>query len=244
LRYEPGSLELVIRVLNNPFITGALFVIGLIALYIEISAPGISVGGVTAALCFSLFFWSRFLGGTAGWLEVILFFAGVAFLLMEVFVIPGFGVAGLTGLGLMLVSLILASQEFLVPDTPRDRERLAVSLTVITGSGFLVLGAIVVLARQFGKVPVVNRLVLKAPVTAGDDSQSTQKDGTLQYPVSVGDIGIAESPLRPAGKAMFGEAYVDVVADGSFVDSGRPVKVVATRGRSIVVREFQEKPVV
>jgi membrane-bound serine protease (ClpP class) len=242
LRYQPGALELVIRVLNNPFITGVLFVLGLIALYIELSAPGISVGGAIAALCFSLFFWSRMLGGTAGWLELILFFAGVGFLLMEVFVIPGFGVAGLAGLALMVVSLILASQEFLVPQTPRDRERLVVSLTVITGSGFLALGAVVVLARQFGKVPVLNKLVLKAPVPAGDDAAARKDDG-IQYPVSVGDIGVAESPLRPAGKAVFGDNYVDVVADGSFVDSGKPVKVVATRGRSIVVRELVEKPV-
>ena len=53
-----------------------------------------SVGGLIALLCFALFFWSRFLGGTAGWLEVVLFVSGMTFLLAEIFVIPGTGIAG------------------------------------------------------------------------------------------------------------------------------------------------------
>ena len=72
--------------------------IGAVALYFELSAPGIGLGGLIAGLCFTLFFWSRFLGGTAGWLEVILVLAGAAFLAVEIFVLPGFGIAGITGL--------------------------------------------------------------------------------------------------------------------------------------------------
>ena len=91
------ALDTAVDVLNLPLVTGLLFVIGAIALYVELSAPGIGIGGLISGLCFTLFFWSRFLGGTAGWLEVILVLAGVAFLAVELFVIPGFGVAGVTG---------------------------------------------------------------------------------------------------------------------------------------------------
>jgi len=82
-------VDAAVTILNLPLITGLLFVIGLVALYVEFSAPGIGMGGLIAGLCFAIFFWSRFLGGTAGWLEVILFLAGVAFLAVELFVLPG-----------------------------------------------------------------------------------------------------------------------------------------------------------
>ena len=75
----------------------------------------LGIGGLLSGLCFALFFWSRFLGGTAGWLEVILFLAGVIFVAMEFFVIPGFGLAGLSGLALVIASVLMASQHFILP---------------------------------------------------------------------------------------------------------------------------------
>lgn len=74
---------------------------------------------MTAGLCFTLFFWSRFLGGTAGWLEVILVLAGAAFLALELFVLPGFGIAGILGLLLMTAGIVMASQNHLIPQSPR-----------------------------------------------------------------------------------------------------------------------------
>ena len=77
-----------------------------------------------AAVCFLLFFWSRYLGGTAGWLEVMLFVAGASCVLLEVFVIPGFGIFGLGGGALILASLILASQTFVVPQNDYQFDQL------------------------------------------------------------------------------------------------------------------------
>jgi len=56
----------------------------------------------------------------------------------------------------------------------------------------------------------------------------------------VGDWGVADSPLRPAGKTRFGKAYVDVVTDGTFVDQGRQVSVIQISGNRVVVREVEE----
>jgi membrane-bound serine protease (ClpP class) len=61
---------------------------------VRVGDPGLGAGGLLAGLCAALFFWSRVLGGTSGWLEVVLFVAGVTFLLMELFVIPGWGFNG------------------------------------------------------------------------------------------------------------------------------------------------------
>jgi membrane-bound serine protease (ClpP class) len=223
-------------------VTILLFAVGLIALYIELSAPGISVGGLIAGLCFALFFWSRFLGGTSGWLEVVLFLLGVLFLLIELFVLPGFGFAGITGLLLILAAIVMASQGFTVPHSGMELRALMRTLLILAGSGCAGVLGIVVLSRYFGAIPVLGRLALQ-PASAGplefgqaDGAAATALPAATLYGVQVGDYGLADSPLRPAGRARFEDNYVDVVADG-FVDRGRPVRVIRISGNRIVVRE-------
>ncbi len=248
---EPGGVDTAVYILNRPLVTGLLFVIGLVALYLELSAPGISIGGLIAGLCFALFFWSRFLGGTSGWLEVILFMAGVIFMAVELFVLPGFGVAGITGLLLMLAGVVLASQNFVIPSTERQLTTLGNTLLVIVASGVVFTAAAVALSRHLGSIPVLNSLVLAPPGASGDDELEVDDEGKPRSPsaalyadrvrVHVGDWGTADSPLRPAGKARFGEEYVDVVTDGSFVDKGRQVRVIEISGNRVVVREVDDQ---
>jgi membrane-bound serine protease (ClpP class) len=161
----------------------------------------LGIGGLIGLVCFALFFWSRFLGGTADWFEVILFLAGVLLLLVEIFVIPGFGVWGGTGILLILSSLVLA-----------------------------------------GQIPIFNQLLLQPqPALAGGNGMSSEAVGETVISgrvVRVGDRGLSESPLRPAGRIRMGDDFVDVVSDGSYVDAGQPVQVVDVRGNRIVVRQI------
>lgn len=243
---KPTGVDTAVTILNVPFVTGLLLVVGLIALYIEFSAPGLGVGGAVAAVCFTVFFWSKFLGGTAVWLEVLLFVLGVAFVLIEIFVIPGFGFAGITGMSLMVLSLVMAGQHFVVPGTTRELNTTLQGMVVIVGAGFAFIGGAFVASKYFGKVPVVSWLTLDLP-NAGEEDPSGAKSGKPtfevehKFPVAVGDWGVAESPLRPAGKVIFGEAYVDVVTDGSFIDKGRQVRVIEISGNRVVVREVDEE---
>lgn len=239
-----NALDIAVDVLNHPLVTGLLLVVGAIALYVELSAPGISVGGLLAGLCFTLFFWSRFLGGTSGWLEIILVIAGIVFLAVELFVLPGFGVAGTVGLMLMAAGIIMASQNHLIPRTTRGMHQLGTSLLVLLGSGIVSLIGFAVLSRIHGSIPLLNRLVLRAPSAAESNqagAPSTAWADTApepRYPAAVGDMGISDSPLRPAGRARFGDAYLDVVTDGSFVDRGQRVRIIQISGNRIVVREM------
>jgi membrane-bound serine protease (ClpP class) len=238
------GVEKTVEILNLPIVTGVLLVIGLIALYVELSTPGIGFGGLTCGLCLTLFFWSRFLGGTAGWLEVILVVAGAVFLAVELFVIPGFGITGVTGLLLILAGLVMASQTHLIPQTPRALSQLGLSVLVVVASGMTSLVAAMFLSRYCGSLPILKQLVLKAP-SAREDKEAGEKEGppsetSTRMKVGVGDWGVAESPLRPAGKAIFGDEYVDVITDGSFVDAGSQVRVIRITGNHIVVREIDE----
>jgi membrane-bound serine protease (ClpP class) len=239
----PSGVDTAVTILNVPFVTGLLLLVGLIALYVEFSAPGIGAGGIIAAMCFALFFWSKFLGGTAVWLEVILFLLGVAFLSVEIFVTPGFGFAGITGMVLLVTSLVMAGQDFVIPTTTRELHASLQGLLVIVGAGFaFIIGAFGV-SHYFGTVPIVGWLKLELPGSTSDADDDTGKPKPTtepsRFPVGVGDWGVAESPLRPAGKAIFGDAYLDVVADGSFVDKGTQVRVIQISGNRIVVREVE-----
>ena len=245
--YKYSTNDSIVHWLNNPLITGLLIVIGLVALYIEFVSPGLGAGGLIAALCMLLFFWSRYLGGTAGWLEVMLFVAGLSFLLMELFVIPGFGISGFLGIVLLFISVVLASQNFTVPQTSEQwNQSLGTSVTLLTSVAIFFIVASL-LSRHLGSLPLLNRLVLEPPSLEPLDSSATASKDGLHKPgfqthpaISVGDWGVTESALRPAGRAKFDKKSFDVVSDGHFVDSQKQVKVIRISGNIITVSEIED----
>ena len=236
-RFRYTSTDSFVHWLNQPFCTGLLILIGLLALYIEASAPGIGIGGLVAGFCAVLFFWSRFLSGTSGWLEVILFLAGLTFIALELFVIPGFGFPGLAGIVLVFASVLLASQSFVVPETAIEWNTLTSSALVMLTSGVLFLIAAVFISRRLGSLPFLNRLVLAGPRPdqGGESAAGETLEVAQELDLSVGDVGLAESVLRPAGRARFGDRSVNVVSDGSYIDVGESVKIVRISGNIIKV---------
>lgn len=239
--YQLGVIDYSVHFLNNPLVAGLIILIGLIALWVELSAPGLGIGGLIAGLCALLFFWSHFLGGTAGWLEVTLFVAGIAFIAAELFVIPGFGVAGITGLLLLFASVVLASQEFVVPATATDWNQFFNSILVTTIVGVCFLIAAFIITRNLGNLPIFKGIILDSDL--GRETQENELAAGKAQPspthagVSIGDWGVADSPLRPAGRVKINGRVVDVVSDGSFVDRDASIRVIKIHGNVITVTE-------
>lgn len=240
---ERTWVDTLVLILNSGFVTFLLLMVGLVALVIELSAPGISIGGLTSLLCFGLFFWSRFLGGTAGWLEVILFVVGLIFLAVELFVMPGFGVAGVSGLVLTFGSLVMASRRVAWPESGEDLASWGVDVLTVAGAfaGFLI--ALLALAHYIGDIPGLSRLTLR-PQFAGDGS--VQPETPEEAPpapawqrLQVGDVGETISALRPSGKMQFEDDVVDVVTEGDFVEAAQPVRVIRKQGARVVVRPVE-----
>ena len=140
-----------------------LLLIGGAALYAELQSPGIGLGGLISALCFLLYFWLAYLGGTAGWLEVLLFLAGMVCLLLEVFVLPGVGVFGLAGGLLVISSLVLASQTFVLPRNAYQMAQVRNSLLLLTTAGAGVVVLAVLINRYLPHAPMFNRMMLAPP---------------------------------------------------------------------------------
>ena len=234
---ESTWVDTLVTILNLWPVTIVLVIAGLIALYLELAAPGIGIGGLTAGLCFALFFWSRFLGGTGGWLEVVLFVAGVVFLVVELFVIPGFGLAGLSGILLIVASCIMAGQRWGTADGLSTSE-LVNSMFYLTTSGIVSMIGMMVITKYFGGFALFRKLAIEPsdpPVAVAAPDDLTTDETPLP---KLGEEGIAESALRPAGRVVFGDLSQDVVTEGTFIQKGARVRVVKLAGKHITVREI------
>ncbi|TVP96117.1 MAG: peptidase [Planctomycetaceae bacterium] len=240
---NPSGADTLIVILNDNWVTWLLLVIGLIALVIELGAPGIGVGGLISILCFGLFFWSRFLGGTSGWFEVILFLIGIAFIGLEILVIPGVGIAGVSGVLLVLFSLVMASRRVMMPESSRDLSNLMGEIGVVLAA-FVGFGiGLAILARYLGELPLLSRLAL-APMTGDGAPPVASLAGTAtalpnHERAQIGDLGKTLGPLRPSGKLQLDDDILEVVTEGDFIPDGTEVRVVAIRGARVVVRRVE-----
>lgn len=225
--------------LNNPWITGLLFVVGLVSLLLEFQMPGIGVFGITSGLCFAIFFWSRVLGGTAGWLEIILFMVGVACIALELFVIPGFGFSGVTGLLLIFVSIVMAGQSGFVPATTQEYDQLTTMLATMVVSGLVFFALALLIGRALPSTPMFGSFILPPPEpTATQEQENAEREARRSELAGlIGQTGQATSALRPAGKALIGEKLYNVTAEGGFIDAGTNIKVVDANEYRVTVRQ-------
>lgn len=243
---EKTWVDVLVFVLNHPLVVVLLFIIGIGSLYLELHFPS-GAFGILSVVCFALFFWSKFLGGTAGWLEVVLFALGAGCLALEIFVIPGFGVFGLSGILLMLASIVMASQSWGNLEPFADIRQVGLTLATFTAAIVAVGIAGFALSYALPSVPLFGDMVLRPP---GETARSLEPRLAPELqpgpgdPFSdlVGERGTAASLLRPAGKADFRGRMIDVVSDGPFIPEGTPIEVVQVSGNRIVVRRQADIP--
>ena len=228
------ALELV-GALASPGFAMILIMVSLFGVYFELRAPGIGIGGFIAALGFLLFFWSMYLNGTAGWLEVVLLLGGICFILLEVFVIPGFGIFGLGGAAMVLASLILASLTFVWPQSEGELEQLTWSVGSVSIACVGVLSMILFSRRYLPYTPFLSNFVLEPPV-AEEQAVLHDRETMVDYTDLVGKRGTATTHLRPTGKAEIDHELVDVIAESEPLDRGTPLVVVDAQANRVVVR--------
>lgn len=236
---EPNWVDTLVEALARPELAALLLILGGVAVYAELHAPGVGVGGFVASVCFLLFFWSKFLHGTAGWLEIMLFLAGLSSLLMEIFVLPGFGVFGLGGGLLMIASLVLASQSFILPHNDTELRELRNSLITVGAAVVGMMAVGMALRRYLPHAPIFNRMMLEPPQPAFQPADAAAARG-YDYQHLLGRRGTATTQLTPSGKARFGDELIDVIAGGEVVERGAAVEVVQVRGTHVYVRSVEE----
>jgi membrane-bound serine protease (ClpP class) len=229
--------------LRHPLMAVLLVMVGIACLILELKMPGVGLPGVIAALCFVLYFWAHSqLAGQITMLAILLFVLGLILIGLEIFVLPGFGVTGISGILLLILSLGLVTLEK-KPETTQEWLDFGKTLSTF-GLGLLGAVAAALLAAWYlPHIPYANRLVLKPPgeepeLAEGElDGEGRGPAVSSEVAALLGAIGVAVTPLRPAGMVRFGDAFVDVVAEGSYVPEGNRVQVVEIEGNRIVVKE-------
>jgi len=211
-----------------------LFMVGIISLSAELSTPGMGVAGILSAVCFLLFFWIHLFQGTVEWLEILLILGGMVCLAAEIFILPGFGVFGVTGLILLATGLLLAGQTFVVPTNEYQWKRTgqAVGQFGLVTMGLFV--AAVLFRKQLANLPMVRWFALQPPKTDIDLAQ-------MEYAVEelrtfIGWYGTTVSRCNPSGKASIGDRIFSVASQGDWINEDTEVEVVKVQGNTLIVR--------
>lgn len=227
------------RFLASPLISIWLMFFGFSLLMTELSQPGLGLPGFLGTICLALYFWSHYLGGSAEWFEIILFVVGVGCILVEIFLLPGFGIFGIAGIMMTVASIVLAAQSFVIPRNSEELAQLPWSLLMVVGAGGGILGAAWAIQRYLPETPYFNRLVLQPPKPDFGDDKELLAASRLP---KVGDQGVTVTRLIPAGKARIGGRVWNVLTDGIAVDPQREIEVVEAAGNRILVRPVGGTP--
>ncbi|MCG9128484.1 hypothetical protein JT359_12855 [Candidatus Poribacteria bacterium] len=219
----------VVFFVTSPYISALLLSLGGIGLLIEIRTPGFGVPGLLGILFIGLFFGGHMLNDIPQpWIPFI-FILGLALIIVEVFVIPGFGIAGIIGLLLMFGSV------FYVFFQSTDDVRIALfwlSISIILTSVLAIIATIFL-----PKSSPFNRIALSTVMSTDEGYHSA---GALDFHSFLGKTGVALTPLRPAGTARIENKRLDVVTVGDFIPQNSPVKVMEVEGSKIAVEAFDE----
>lgn len=246
---EKGDLEVVqhhitvvdriIAFLINPMVSGFL-ILGLIGgIYFELQTPGVGFALVVAIICGVLFFAPLYLQGLADHWEIAIFIVGVALLLLEVFVIPGFGIAGILGIICVLCGLAFSMVDNNFFDFKLAKPGLLMeSFLIVTGAMVLSIILMVIFGKNILKSSAFRRLVLHDEQKADVGYTSSPQKVNLLY-----QNGVARTVLRPSGKIEIDGVWYDAVALDGFIDAGEEVYVEKHENYSLFVRKLKDKPV-
>jgi membrane-bound serine protease (ClpP class) len=226
-------LDQIAEFFREPWVNFLLIMLGITGLILEIKLPGTTFGGTIAAICFVLFFWAYSFVGEFTLLAVFLFILGLAMIAIEIFVVPGLTFVGLAGIVLVIGSLGLVTLDRW-PTTTVEWIGLGSTLTTFALSLVAAVIGAICLTYYLPSIPYASRLVLKPPA---DDQPQAESIAAVPARL-LGAVGVAVTTLRPAGKAQFGDEFLDVVSEGSFVEPGQRLQIIEIEGNRIVVKEI------
>lgn len=232
MQISPNWAELVVRFVTNPIVAPLLLSLGLLGLMFEVKAGAFGVGGLVSLASLGLFFGSSFLLGLAGWEEIIFLGLGLIAIGVEVFVIPGFGFAGLLGIGLIGGAMVMA----MLGAAPTGGD--VMSALAVLGTSIVITAAIFIAwMRHLPNSTRWRGLLLQDSVKSGDGYLSAPVRGEL-----IGKQALALTDLRPSGTAEIDGERIDVVSEGGFIKAGAEVTILRADGYRHVVRAVRPAP--
>jgi membrane-bound serine protease (ClpP class) len=224
--------ENFVRFLTNPVVASLLTTFGFLGILFELQSPGWGIPGTFGAVCLALSLGASYIVRLATMTDLLIVFVGVLLLLVEVFLIPGFGLAGLSGIGIILWGLY----ELLLPDVPVGQE---IHSMVLTGFTIGIIGGIIGFILMF-------KLMTKTEFWQKLTSPNVQEkekgySSSIGLEDLTGEEGVTDTDLRPSGWVNVGDQRIFVVTEGSYINKNEKVKILSVDGNRVVVRKINQK---
>jgi membrane-bound serine protease (ClpP class) len=231
--FKLGASEKIIAFVINPFISGILILIILGGIYFELQTPGVGFPIIASITALILYLVPYYLNGLAEYWEIIALFVGILLLMAEVFVIPGFGVAGIAGIILTVISLVLImlNNDFFNFEFVAMGDIIRATFAAIGGisGGMLLLffgGARLTETKAFQRMALT------------DQQESSQGFSVNTSTIDMlGKKGISHTVLRPSGKVFIEDIVYDAFTRGEYVEKGESIEVVGIEGVTLRVRK-------
>jgi membrane-bound serine protease (ClpP class) len=208
-----------------------LLLIGVVGIYLEFKTPGFGLPGIVGIGALLLYFLGGYIAGLSGMEWVVVFILGLVLVGLELFMFPGTLVVGLAGALLILVALVMAMVDVYpgmpaLPSFGQLRLPLGQILVGLVGAAITVW----LLSRFLPKTAVYGHLVSQSASGVQSVADQAQKQASW-----VGQVGLTISPLRPGGKAQFGEVILDAMSQGDLIPKGARVRIISSSGPDVVV---------
>ncbi len=218
-----SGLVTVSGVICSPWISGVLFAVAFSCILIELITTGFGFFGITGLFLFFLYFGAHIALDRFALVGLVVFAAGMAFLMLEAYVVSGSGFAGVLGICAIFGSVFLLSSS------------LQTGILTVTVAVILTILIMVVSYRFMAKKKIIHRFVLRDRT----DTESGYTSPNMDNEKYLGAEGVTLTKLRPAGEMRIGEERVDVVSEGDFIDAGVKVRVIAIDGTRNIVRKIE-----
>ena len=229
--HKETGVERILRFLGSPVLQSILMLMMLGGLYFELQTPGVGFAGLIALVGAMLFFSPLYLMGLVQVWEIAIFVLGVILIIVELFVLPGFGIAGISGILMIVIALVtslVGNVGFSFPPFSQFTSAIGtVSATII-----LLIVVAMMVGRMLPKATRMGGLVLNPELTSAEGYTSAETHS--EY---LGQQGVTITPLRPSGAIRIENGVrIDVITDAEYIGKGVEVKVVDVRGSRVEVR--------
>jgi membrane-bound serine protease (ClpP class) len=221
--------EKLVRFLTDPIVSSLLMTLGFLGLLFEIQSPGWGIPGTVGIVALSLFFGATLFAELATMEELLILLVGVALVLAEVLVIPGFGVVGIMG----IITIMLGLYLMLIPKHPLPSDLSSASWGLVIGLagglvGIFLMGRVLIRSRFWQKITL--------PFTERSSEGYSTSIGLEEL---VGSRGEAITDLRPAGQVRIDARRISAVSEGDFINKGDSVEVLSVEGYRVMVRKLE-----
>lgn len=233
IRFEPSTTDTIISFFLNPFISGILLLVIIGGLYFELQTPGIGFPLFAAVVAGILYLVPYYLSGLAENWEILMFMAGFILILLEVFVIPGFGITGISGILLVLCSLVLMmvnNYNFDFTFVPSDQlmKSLISVVAGVAGAGM----AIAFAWNRLANSKAMDGVVLRNSFHSREGYRSANSAEHL-----VGKTGLAHTRMTPSGRVIIDNMVYDAQARDGYIEKGEAVQVIDQSTFSLRVKK-------